>query len=155
MEDLSETLIFSERFRLLRKKNKLTQAGMGEILGIKGATISSYETGNSQPDLSMLLLISKKLKVSSDYLLGISDVENQADFTNLNNSSIKNLATVDDGVSFVSESEQNYTPMTEEERSQFLEMQKKIASLEEQMKTLLEETNLRLAKLLEKSDTNG
>lgn len=59
-----------ERFKLERKKRKLTQKQFGEMLGVSEVTISCYEKGTRVPPISKLLIFSKKLKVGVDYLLG-------------------------------------------------------------------------------------
>ena len=43
------------RLKLLRKKNKLTQAELSKILGISQASYSLYETGKQDLTISLLL----------------------------------------------------------------------------------------------------
>lgn len=57
-------------FEKIRKEKKLTQIQVANDLNITQATLSSYETGRTQPDLSMLLNLSKYYNVSIDELLG-------------------------------------------------------------------------------------
>lgn len=61
---------FGEILRSLREKRGLKQTELGEILGIKGSTVSKYETSPNPPDGSMIRNISEKMGVSCDYLLG-------------------------------------------------------------------------------------
>ncbi|MGX7200638.1 helix-turn-helix domain-containing protein [Enterococcus nangangensis] len=66
-------MLFNERLKALRKKNKLTQSELSKKLNIKPVTISSYELGNSTPNNDMLIALSKIFDVSTDYLLGRTD----------------------------------------------------------------------------------
>lgn len=64
------------RIRALRVKNKMTQAQLGEILGIKARTMSDIENGTSNPTVSQIEKLSKFFNVTSDYLLfGIENIE--------------------------------------------------------------------------------
>lgn len=65
---------FAQRFKDLRLKKGLTQAELGEKLGLHNSTISMYERGEREPDFVTLALIAKYFRVDVDYLL--SDVEN-------------------------------------------------------------------------------
>ena len=65
--------IFSERFAQLRGER--TQGEFADYLGISRPTVSFYENGTRLPDAFVLQQISEKCQVSSDWLLGISDVK--------------------------------------------------------------------------------
>lgn len=53
----------------LRKANGYTQADLAEMLGVSNKTISSWETNNSTPDLSILPAIADIFNVSIDELI--------------------------------------------------------------------------------------
>ena len=61
---------FSQRLKLLRKEEKLTQQNLADILGIKRATIAKWESKNAIPDTVTLQKISEHFKTNIDYLLG-------------------------------------------------------------------------------------
>lgn len=61
---------FGQILRNIREKKKLKQTELGEILGVRGTTISKYEGNPNPPDGTMIRNISEKLGVSCDYLLG-------------------------------------------------------------------------------------
>lgn len=61
---------FSQRLKLLRKEEKLTQQNLADILGIKRATIAKWESKNAIPDTITLQKISEHFKTNIDYLLG-------------------------------------------------------------------------------------
>lgn len=53
----------------LRKEKNLTQAELGELLGVNDKTISRWETGKNAPDISVLNDLSEKLDISVKELL--------------------------------------------------------------------------------------
>ena len=65
---------FSERLRDLRKKRDLSQVALAEKVGLSGQVISQYERGVTRPDYETLLTIADYFNVSTDYLLGNTDV---------------------------------------------------------------------------------
>ena len=60
---------FNENLKLLRTKNKLTQAELGKILNLSDLTISNYEAGKMQPSIETIIEISKYFKITIDSLL--------------------------------------------------------------------------------------
>jgi len=62
---------FSEKLRQLRKENKLTQAELGTLIGVKHSIISLYELGERIPSPAVIKKLAATLHVSADYLLGI------------------------------------------------------------------------------------
>ena len=65
---------FSERLVSLRKKKGLSQVALAERIGISGQVVSQYERGVTRPDLEILTRIADFFNVSSDYLLGKTNV---------------------------------------------------------------------------------
>ncbi len=66
---------FPKRLKQLRKERKMKQTDLAEILNYGYTTISNYESGTNTPAIGDIIKIAKKLDVSLDYLLGISDVK--------------------------------------------------------------------------------
>ena len=66
--------IFAERLQKIRKRNGFSQFETAKALGISQPTVSSYEKGQTLPNMEKLLLLCNQLDVSADYLLGLSDV---------------------------------------------------------------------------------
>ncbi len=62
--------IFSERLRLQRKANRLTQERVAALLNVERSTYAKYETGQSMPHQETLLGLAELFQVSIDYLLG-------------------------------------------------------------------------------------
>lgn len=69
-------LNFPERLKSLRLLIDLSQDELGKIFGLSQVSISTYENGAREPDISTLIKYSKFFKVSIDYLLGLSDIKN-------------------------------------------------------------------------------
>ena len=61
---------FGENLQTLRKKNQLSQEQLAEMLGVSRQAVSKWELGEGYPEVEKLLLLSKKLHVSLDSLLG-------------------------------------------------------------------------------------
>ncbi|MBR6376724.1 MAG: helix-turn-helix transcriptional regulator [Oscillospiraceae bacterium] len=61
---------FGENLQTIRKKNQLSQEGLAEMLGVSRQAVSKWELGEGYPEVDKLLILSKKLNVSLDSLLG-------------------------------------------------------------------------------------
>lgn len=73
--------VFCKRLRQLRREYNMTQADLGDKLGVGKTTISNYETGNICPDSENILKLSKIFEVTTDYLLGASNVRDRSILT--------------------------------------------------------------------------
>ena len=60
---------FGKTLKSLRLEKQISQRKLGEDLGVVNQTISFWESGSREPDLDMLLKISKYFDVSVDYLI--------------------------------------------------------------------------------------
>lgn len=63
----------STKIKLLRTSNNISQERLGEMVGVKKRTISSYENDNCFPSIEVLTRISNIFGVSTDELLGIDN----------------------------------------------------------------------------------
>lgn len=66
---------FATRLKELRTAHNLNQEEFGAEIGISRGSVSYYEKGERVPDIYTLTVISKYFNVSSDYLIGLSDVK--------------------------------------------------------------------------------
>lgn len=64
---------FGQRILQLRKQNHETQSDLAELIGTKKSHISEMENGKMTTTIEKLAIICEHYKVSSDYLLGLSD----------------------------------------------------------------------------------
>lgn len=60
--------------RSLRKEKRLSQRDLAKILHVSQQTVTSWETGRSDPSSSALDAISDYFEVSADFLLGKTTV---------------------------------------------------------------------------------
>lgn len=59
-----------ERISELRKDRNIKQKDISKVLNVAISTVSNYETGSHEPDLTNLCKLADMLDVSTDYLLG-------------------------------------------------------------------------------------
>jgi len=73
IETMKERTIegFGPRLAAIRKQRGVTQAQLGEAVGVSNRVIAYYETESGQPPGALLIDLCKALKVSADELLGI------------------------------------------------------------------------------------
>lgn len=68
-----DTELFGRRLYELRKKKKVSQTGLGELLGVSGTQVSDMEHGRTTTSMARLYQLCLYFHVSADYLLGLSD----------------------------------------------------------------------------------
>ena len=64
---------FPQRIKDLREKNNFTQTSLAKRLGISRNAVNSWEMGLSFPSVANIIELTRIFKVSSDYLLAISN----------------------------------------------------------------------------------
>lgn len=57
-----------DRIKQIRKANKLTQVEFGERIGVKGNTVTNYETGLRNPTDAVMLSICREFNVNEEWL---------------------------------------------------------------------------------------
>lgn len=58
-----------DKLLMLRKEKSLSQQQLADQLNVSRQSISKWELGESQPDISNIVLLSEIFHVSTDYLL--------------------------------------------------------------------------------------
>ncbi len=66
--------MFSERIKELRLSLGINQVEFGKQISVTKQCVSNWENGNIQPSIDMLVRIATTFSVSTDYLLGLSDI---------------------------------------------------------------------------------
>lgn len=66
--------MFSERLRTLRENSGKTQEEVSNALNIARGTYTHYELGKRKPDFDILIKLAGFFNVTTDYLLGRSDL---------------------------------------------------------------------------------
>ena len=67
--------MIGERLAEVRKDHGDTQKDLAEKVNVVVHTVSSWEQGKSEPSHELLVRICRLYNISSDYLLGLSDVD--------------------------------------------------------------------------------
>lgn len=65
--------MLNDKLKELREQQGLNKKDFASFLGLKYTTYNNYETGLREPSSDFLILVSEKLNVSIDYLLGLKD----------------------------------------------------------------------------------
>lgn len=73
----------SERLKMLRNINGLTQPELALAIGISASAVYAYESGRQSPNIDVVLKICKKYEVSADWLLGLDEVQNKLDLAQI------------------------------------------------------------------------
>ena len=79
----------------LRKSKNLTQAELGQHIGLSKAVISKYENGLGFPTFDVLIHFAKYFNVSTDYLLGVKQYRT-IDVSDLTDGQINTLFAIID-----------------------------------------------------------
>lgn len=66
--------ITSQRLRELRNQKAWTQEELADLVALQRKSIIRYEAGQSRPTGRALLALAQAFGVSTDYLLGLSDL---------------------------------------------------------------------------------
>lgn len=73
--------ILAKRLKELRQENNYSQYEIADMIGITQVTYSHYELGRRSVSIQNLVKIAKIYNVSTDYLLGLSDVKMEQNST--------------------------------------------------------------------------
>ncbi len=68
---------YTERIRMLRENNNLTQQFIANLLHIGQRTYCDYESGKTRIPLDSIIILAKYYNVSLDYITGVSNVQNE------------------------------------------------------------------------------
>lgn len=65
--------MYGQQLRKLRKEHNLTQVKLAQLLNTTQSTIGKLEREELEPNINMLIKISKIFNTSTDYILGLKD----------------------------------------------------------------------------------
>ena len=71
---------FGQRLKSLRLERNLKQSELAKIIEVSSSTIGMYEQGRRYADLETLKKIANLFDVSTDYLIGRTDIRKFEDF---------------------------------------------------------------------------
>lgn len=60
---------FADNLQSIRKEKQLSQEELAELIGVSRQAVSKWEQGSGYPETEKLLILSRKLNVSLDYLM--------------------------------------------------------------------------------------
>lgn len=90
--------IIGKRIKKLRQEKNIKQKEIAQELSCMREVVSYYENGQRNISVTALIKLAKLFNVSSDYLLGLSDVKSTdtniksiCDYTGLSETAINNL----------------------------------------------------------------
>lgn len=84
---------FGKLLKQLRLSAGLTQAQLGELIGVTKSVVSFYELQERSPSPDVLIKLSQIFHVSTDYLLGLSTRET-VDITGLDQEDVTLIRTM-------------------------------------------------------------
>lgn len=75
---------FADNLKSIRKEKHISQEELAEIIGVSRQAVSKWEQGSGYPEMEKLLVLSRELNVSLDYLMlgEIKSTENSKALTN-------------------------------------------------------------------------
>lgn len=80
------------RLKSLREERGLNQQKIAMDLQVSQASISKYELGKAEPDIGTILKLAEYFSVSTDYLLGITEVKRIVNSTEFNDIEIEHIS---------------------------------------------------------------
>ena len=76
--------MIAEKIKMLRNANNMTQAELARKLNVTRSSVNAWEMGISIPSTTFIVELAQLFKVSTDYLLGYSDVRCGEELRKLN-----------------------------------------------------------------------
>ena len=73
--------MFIERLKQLRTASGITQSALAQAFSVAQSTVGMWESGRREPDFDTLQGLAHFFGVTSDYLLGHSDIPNPQELT--------------------------------------------------------------------------
>lgn len=95
------------RIKMLRTKNNMTQKELSSKLGLTPKMVSFYETSQRMPPIDIILKLVTIFDVSSDYLLGLTNI-NSFEFNN-----ITSMSEMPDGAQILLETYKELIPQNQ------------------------------------------
>jgi transcriptional regulator with XRE-family HTH domain len=79
------------KLRSLREERKINQQKIAMDLQISQASVSKYEIGSAEPDIGTIVKLAEYFNVSTDYLLGVSEIKLPLTKSDLSDMEIEHL----------------------------------------------------------------
>ncbi len=82
---------FKDRLKSLRKEKNMTLQDICNSINVGKGNLSSYENGHYKPSMEVIIKIANLFSVSTDYLLGVSDIRQHITTTGIENATTEEL----------------------------------------------------------------
>lgn len=79
--------MIADKIKMLRNANNMTQSDLAKKLNITRSSVNAWEMGISVPSTTYIVELAQLFRVSTDYLLGLSQ-NNSIDISNLQDNEI-------------------------------------------------------------------
>lgn len=91
MENKFDSAIFKQRLRQSRREQEITQEEFAKRVGMARASASYYENikNDALPNVEVLYSMCQILKVTPEYLMGLSENKNPTEIAELNKKTLK------------------------------------------------------------------
>ena len=66
--------VFAKRLKELRKEKDLTLVKLEEATGVSKSTLNDLENGKRMPNAQVVATLAKFFEVTTDYILGLTDI---------------------------------------------------------------------------------
>lgn len=86
--------VFAKRLKKEREVRELTQAELARLSGLQTSAIGHFEGNRRKPSFANIRALAKVLRVSADYLTGISDTRVMTAFRNEENLTESDRTTI-------------------------------------------------------------
>lgn len=70
--------MLGQKIRDLRKQKRLSQTELGKYIGVSQTTVTAWEKGRAEPSSGYLSKLADYFNVTTDYLLGRPEKQNEA-----------------------------------------------------------------------------
>jgi len=74
----------ADNLKSIRQERHISQEELAEIIGVSRQSVSKWEQGSGYPEMEKLLVLSKELNVSLDYLM-LGEIKSTENNKNLSN----------------------------------------------------------------------
>lgn len=112
--------MFGKRLTTLRKEKGISQYDLAKQLHLSRGQVSNYELGSREPDFEILRKIANFFDVTTDFLLGLSDVPKIKNIS-LNYSKLPILGTIRTGIPILAnENIKGYLNVYEDTQADFV-----------------------------------
>lgn len=95
--------MLGERLRTLRNEKGYTLLYVADKLGLSEATLSNYEKSTRKPDWETINQLADFYNVSTDYLMGRTNIRSTVEDINSKNSVSMDFENVDEALKFILE----------------------------------------------------